>query len=383
MRIALATGLLPVPPTYFALQHAARLAGEHRVRMFALAADIRDPSVGVEVDAVVPSMGPWTVRIATALMTAPVAADVQARRIEAFTPDVVHQHFATWSRGAIAGAGRAHAPMLATIHGYDVFALEGAGRSPLREFHRRSALHTARSADRLLAVSRYLADRAVAAGFPANRLHVHYQGIDTDIFRPESVPLAPGERSDVVFIGALAERKGVEDLLRASIELAPRVPHRLLLIGDGPLRDRVAAAEREHPHIRRLGSLGRDRVLDALRRARLLVLPTQEHRGWREAAGLVLLEAQACGVPVVAYRSGGAPEMLDEGVTGRLVDERDVAGLAKAVADLLSLDDAGWVEMSADARRFVVVHRSLTGSVHQLLMHYQDLTGGSGSPADR
>ena len=90
MRIALATGLLPVPPTYFALQHGERLQAEHEVRMFTIAADIRDPAVSIEVDAALPSVGPWPARIAAAFATAPLSSAVQARRIAAFAPDVVH-----------------------------------------------------------------------------------------------------------------------------------------------------------------------------------------------------------------------------------------------------------------------------------------------------
>ncbi|KQV25483.1 glycosyltransferase [Yonghaparkia sp. Root332] len=374
MRIALATGLLPVPPTYFALQHGARLAGEHAVRMVALAADVRDPAVGVEVDAVVPSIGPWPARIAAALTTAPLSAAIQARRIAAFRPDVVHQHFATWSRGALDGAARASSPLVATLHGYDVFALERSGGSPLQRFHRRSAADAAARADRLLAVSEYLAARAVAAGFPADRLDVHYQGVDTDLFTPRPGSAERGAPR-IVFIGALAERKGVDDLLAASIAIAPTAEHRLVVIGDGPLDATVRAAAAPHPHIDVLGSLPRDAVREQLRGARALVLPTRLHEGRREAAGLVLLEAQACGVPVIAYRSGGAPEMLEDGRTGIVVDEDDVRALAGAVSDIIGLTDRDWGEMSARARSFAVDRRSLTTSVARLAEIYRELSG--------
>lgn len=369
MRIALATGLLPVPPTYFALQHGERLQAEHEVRMFALAADIRDPAVTVEVDAVLPSVGPWPARMAAAFATAPLSSAVQSRRIADFEPDVVHQHFATWSRGALDGAARAAAPLVATLHGYDVFAAEGTSRSRLERFHRRSVADTAARADRLLAVSRYLADRAIAAGFPTDRLEVHYQGIDTEAFTPGVGP-ADGDVPSIVFIGALAERKGVDDLIAASVAIAVRAPHRLCIIGSGPLGERVRAVASEYPHIDVLGSLPRQAVLAHLRGARALVLPTRLHEGWREAAGLVLLEAQACGVPVVTYRSGGAPEMVDEGITGLVVDERDVAALGDAIAELARLPQREWAAMSAHARAFVVERRSLAVSVDELLAHY-------------
>lgn len=372
MRIALATGLLPVPPTYFALQHGDRLSAEHDVAMFAIAADIRDPAVSIRVDAVVPSAGPWSARIGAALLSAPMSAAAQARRISAFAPDIVHQHFATWSRGALDGARFAGAPVVTTLHGYDVFAAEGSGGSLLQRFHRRSAHATAARADRLLAVSEYLASRAVAAGFPADRLDVHYQGVDTDFFTPGPGPAERGAPA-IVFVGALDERKGIDDLLAASIAIAPRSEHRLVVVGTGPLDEKVRATAGLHRHIDVLGSVPRESVLEQLRGARALVLPTRLHEGRREAAGLVLLEAQACGIPVIAYRSGGAPEMIDEGRTGLVVDEGDVRALARAITDIIDVPDRGWAAMSARARGFVVERRSLAASVEQLADAYRDL----------
>lgn len=370
MRIALTTGLLHVPPTYFALQHGERLLAEHEVRMFALAADVSDPSVRIPVRSSVPEVGPWLARVAVAMATEPAAAALQARRLRALAPDIVHQHFATWSRGAIDGAKRLGAPLIATLHGYDVFAATSVSRSPLQRFHRRTVTRTAAEADRLLAVSRYLADRALAAGAPQGRLEVHYQGIDTDIFTPGN---GPDELPTLVFIGGLARRKGIEDAISSSIALAERVPHRLRIIGVGPLEETVRQAARSHSHIEVLGSIPRDRVLTVLRGARALILPTQRVGGWREAAGLVLLEAQACGVPVVAYRSGGTPEMVDNGATGILVDEFDREALTRETENILRLGDSEWHDMSRSARDFVVAERSLTSSVTALLEHYRSL----------
>lgn len=106
-----------------------------------------------------------------------------------------------------------------------------------------------------------------------------------------------------------------------------------------------------------------------------MVLPTQESNGWREAAGLVLLEAQACGVPVITYRSGGAPEMLDDGVTGLVVPEKDVTALGDAIRAILTLPTADHGRMSVAARDFVVRERSLAVSARELDAHYRDLIG--------
>ena len=108
----------------------------------------------------------------------------------------------------------------------------------------------------------------------------------------------------------------------------------------------------------------------------MFVLPTQRFGRWREAAGLVSLEAQASGVPAIVYDSGGAAEMLDEGSTGLVVREGDVPALADAIRSILELPDAEWRTMSTRARDFVVAERSLRESARQLATHYNELIRG-------
>jgi glycosyltransferase involved in cell wall biosynthesis len=381
VRIAVTTGLLPIPPLYFVVQHALRLADRHDFHVLARAADVRDQTLGLDVDSAVPTgLGPWSLRQYLAL----AAGGTHARRIRAVEADVVHQHFATWMHGPVA----ARRPLITTLHGYDVAAAEARERTPLARFHARSTGLAIEHSTRLLAVSRSLADRAVAAGFPAERLDVHYQGIDTDFFTPASAssidtgttgvadagPVrATDEPPSLVFVGALAVRKGLPDLLRASIALAATTPHRLRVIGAGPLEAEVRAAAAQNPHIEALGSLPREGVRDAVRRARALVLPTQRDGQWREAAGLVLLEAQACGTPALAYASGGTPEMIVDGETGVLVAERDEVALTDAMRILLVLPEAEHAAMRLRARQWVVAERSLTTSAEQLDAVYREV----------
>ncbi len=361
MKIAVTTGLLPIPPVYFVVQHALQLADRHEFSVLARAADVTDPALGIAVDsAVSSSLGPWPLRQYLALG----AGGAHARRIRSFGADLVHQHFATWVHGPVAAARSTGAPLVTTLHGYDVAVAEAHDRTPLASFHRRSIGLAIEHSTRLLAVSRSLADRAIAAGLPRERLDVHYQGIDAEFFTPTQ--RAAAELPTLLFVGALARRKGLPDLLRASIALASTTPHRLQVIGAGPLEAELRAAAAQHPHIEWLGSLPRDGVRAAMREANALVLPTQRDGQWREAAGLVLLEAQACGTPVIAYASGGTPEMLVDGETGLLVAERDEAALLAAMRTLLVLSPGDHAAMSERARAWVVAERSLAASAEQL-----------------
>jgi glycosyltransferase involved in cell wall biosynthesis len=344
--------------------------------VFARVADIRDDSLGVPVHDATPLRGGFARRAKASL----AFGGAQARAIRRFEPMLVHQHFGTWSEPAVAAARARRVPLMTTVHGYDVFApiKPRAAHRGLRERYgdrarRRSTLSAYAASVRVLAVSRYLADRAIEGGADARKLAVHYQGVDTDYFRP--LPSTASSEATIIFVGALTELKGPGDLLTASRDLVRRSPHRLVYIGEGPLGGELRHAAESEPHITFLGSRSRDDLRELVRGARALVLPTQLSGGRREAAGLVLLEAQALGVPVVTYASGGAPEMLVDGTTGIVVPEGDIAALTNAIRELLELPDADYRRMSVAAREFVVRERSLTASARELDAHYRELIG--------
>lgn len=365
------TNMLLVPPTYFVINHAERLATRHTFEVFALLADIRDSSVTVPIHDFAPF--PALARSRRQYL-APFAGRQMTRAIERFSPDVIHQHFATWSGPALVAARRVHAPLLTTVHGYDVRVMTGSNRSPMSLWHRHNVRGIQKAAHRVLAVSRYLADEAIAGGFQPSTLHVHYQGIDTDFFTPSDEDSGRSESPIVAFVGALNAQKGVLDLIEASLQLVAGHDHQLIVVGVGPLEARIREIAVEHPHITVLGSVPREGVREIMRMARVLVLPSQQHNGGREAAGLVLLEAQACGTPVIAYESGGIPEMLVPDTTGVLVPERNLKGLTSAMKDILMLEGSALASMGIAARNFVVEQRSVAHSCLELERHYDDIS---------
>lgn len=377
MRIALTKGTLRIPPTYFAVQHALALRDRHDFEVFSLLSQVDDPGIAAALtfhEAVGFHSAPLRVREALI----PSAFRRMARDIARFAPDVIHQHFANWAQPAVRAATAGDVPLVVTVHGSDVWAgldVPGGG-SPagLRgQYHRdaiRSALAHART---VLAVSEFLASQVVRTGADARKIHVHYQGIDTDFFTPAPTGQAGSAPPVVLFVGALVSTKGVHDLLTASIELRKRSAHELRIVGDGPLASAVADIAAQHPHISLLGVLDREAVRRQMREAHVLTLPTQGERGRAEAAGLVLLEAQACGTPVVAYASGGTPEMLLPEETGWLVPERDVPALADTLARVLGITGSDYDGVATRARDFVVRHRSLASSARQLDDIYRSL----------
>jgi glycosyltransferase involved in cell wall biosynthesis len=188
----------------------------------------------------------------------------------------------------------------------------------------------------VIAVSRRVRD-SFTPRFGRN-VRVIHNGINTSIFRRSNAMDAFRVRREFGFgaesrviatVSVLREGKGLEILIGAFAELHRRRPDtRLLIIGDGPLRAALEARTGNAEVVRFTGT--RRDIPTMLAGADLFVLPSLE-----DAFPTVLLEAMAAGLPVVASRSGGIPEIVEEGVTGRLVSPGNPTALADAIQNLL------------------------------------------------
>jgi len=180
-------------------------------------------------------------------------------------------------------------------------------------------------------------------GGPVPNLVVLHVGIDGRRFAPEGGAPAGNDTSApprIVSVGTLHEVKGQRHLIAAARILAERgTAFELSFVGDGPDRTELESLAGSVPPIGRvtfLGSLTRDRIVELLKDADLLVAPSvPTASGKREGIPVVLIEAMASGVAVVASRLSGIPELVEDDVTGLLVPPGDESALAEAIASLL------------------------------------------------
>jgi UDP-glucose:(heptosyl)LPS alpha-1,3-glucosyltransferase len=148
----------------------------------------------------------------------------------------------------------------------------------------------------------------------------------------EPVPRRAVDEFTVGYAGRLVPEKGISDLIAASRFLDP--PLRLLLVGDGPLRESIERTSLPNGRIEIRSDLAHDRMAEAYAEMDVLVLPSRTTPRWSEQFGRVLVEALWCGVPVVGSDSGEIPWVIDTTGGGRVFPEGDVRSLARTIADL-------------------------------------------------
>ncbi len=208
-----------------------------------------------------------------------------------------------------------------------------------------------------LPVCEEFARRIVALGAPPERVIVHGTGIDLRHWTFRARRMEAGEPLRLVTVARLVEKKGISYVMNAVRALTDAgVAVEYEVVGDGPLRASLEAL-RDRLGLQRwvrLAGWGTPaEVRDALDRAHVLVAASvRAADGDEEGIPNVLKEAMASGLPVVATRHGGIPELIDDGVSGFLVAERDVAALVDRLRHLI-LHPENWMRMLAAGRALI------------------------------
>ncbi len=283
--------------------------------------------------------------VAKARQTAGVAPASVMRKFKAEDAKLIHAHFGHDAILALPYARNLNVPLVVTLHGHDVNVRQECYRSRQRGFWAQNypaqfaAMVKLRTVH-FIAVSKAIRQAAIDFGVPKDRIAVCYTGIDTQQFQPGPKPMRERPRR-IVFVGRLVEMKGCAYLIEAFQEIVRSIPDaELVVIGDGPLRaDLEALARKLKVRVQFLGSVTQGVVKQNLNEARVFCLPSiTASNGNFESFGMVLLEAQASGVPVVTSALGGM-EGIADGVTGFAFAEGDVSTLARRVCDILGNND--------------------------------------------
>lgn len=304
-------------------------------------------------------------------------------------PDIVHIHgvYPMFSPSILVACRRANVPVVMTVHDQRLTCPTGFhlyhGRvcedcvgghefrcvlKNCRDNLPESAAYALRSAiarrfrlfssnvATLIVMTPFAKDKLLQAGFRDDQIVIVPNPTGREI-----AACSPSQGKYVAFAGRLNREKGVEVLLAAAAQ-APDIPFKIA--GDGPLQTEIREAASKNVEV--LGRLTANQLPDFYRHARVLVVPSLCF----ETFGMVVVEAMACGVPVIASRIGSLPYVVDEGINGALFEPGNSVALLKELRCLWENPDLAY-QMGTAARRKVIAEYSEDVYYRGLMEAYQ------------
>ncbi|MBI2081488.1 MAG: N-acetyl-alpha-D-glucosaminyl L-malate synthase BshA [candidate division NC10 bacterium] len=287
---------------------------------------------------------PYTIALAAKMADVARQVGLDILHVHYAIPHAVSAHLATEVLGPGGPA------VVTTLHGTDITLV---GRDPSLFSITRFAIE---SSDGVTCVSRYLAERTRELFGITRPAAVIPNFVDTKRFAPQAdgcprAVFAPRGERLLIHLSNFRPLKRIPDVIRIFAEVRRHLPARLLMVGDGVERPAAVALAHELGVADDVLFLSRQEDVPRLLLAGdLFLLPSEE-----ESFGLAALEAQSCGLPVIASRVGGLPEVIADGESGFLFPVGDVRGMAEAAVRLLQ-DPARHRQMGEAARRRVLAH---------------------------
>lgn len=212
------------------------------------------------------------------------------------------------------------------VHGSDINL---HGKIPARA---KQIVKASEHASGILSVSQALAEQMITMGINKNKIEVIYNGVDHQLFGQKTTN--PLLEDYVLYVGNLKKEKGVIELLEGYAAMHSDHPNlHLVFAGPGNLKAIIEKRAKElgvAQYVNLLGGVNHDQLPALIANAKLLALPS-----YNEGVPNVVLEAMACGTPVLATSVGGIPEVVDEKICGKLIPEKSVQGVTDGLKYIL------------------------------------------------
>jgi colanic acid/amylovoran/stewartan biosynthesis glycosyltransferase WcaL/AmsK/CpsK len=286
--------------------------------------------------------------------------------------DVIHCHFGENGNLAMAlrDMGILRGRLVTAFHAYDL-SIE------LRKYGEQMYSRLFQHGELFLPISERWRRKLIELGCPEEKIAVHRMGIDPNRFAMRTKAFPAGGTLRLVSVARLVEKKGIEYGIRAVAQLASRGQRIMYtVIGDGPLAPdlrRLTESLGVTGIVQLVGARSQPEVVTILSDAHLFIAPScVTDDGDEEGIPVVIMEAMAMGLPVIATRHSGIPELVEDGVSGFLTPERDVDALARLIARTSAHPDQ-WQGLGAAGRRRVLEHHDIERLNDVLVERFQHL----------
>lgn len=286
--------------------------------------------------------------------------------------DIVHCQFGTYALQVLGAhqIGAVQGKFVSAFRGYDIsWYVKEKGEEVYRELFE--------YADFFLTNCNFFRRRVISLGCEPEKIVVHGSGINCSrfTFKPRHFP--EDGRIRIATTGRLIEKKGIEYAIRAVAQLTQTYPNlEFNIIGDGYLRESFEQLIQDlgvTDSVKLLGWRQQQELIEILDRSHIFVAPSVTAAdGNQDAPVNTLKEAMAMGLPVIGTYHGGIPELIEDGVSGYLVPERDADAIALKLQQLID-HPQNWPAMGQAGRRYVEQHYDMNQLNDELVELYQNL----------
>lgn len=286
--------------------------------------------------------------------------------------DIIHCQFGVYAlKGLVLrDIGAIEGKLVTTFRGFDISWY-------VQEYGEQVYNKLFKEGDFFLSNCEYFRQRVINLGCDENKIFVLGSGIDCDrfFFKPR-FPASDG-KTRIATTGRLVEKKGIEYSIRAVAKLAQTHPHiEYNIIGDGPLKTDLQNLIEQlnvSRQIKLVGWKNQQELIEILDKSHIFIATSiTAQDGNQDAPVNTLKEAMAMGLPVIGTKHGGIPELIEDGISGFLVAERDVETLAEKIAYLCEHPQV-WQPMGQAGRAYVERHYDTNKLNDQLVQFYQQL----------
>ena len=292
--------------------------------------------------------------------------------LERSSYDVIQCHFGPMGimAATLREIGALRGKLVTVFHGFDLTThLKKTGR------HVYGSLF--QMGDLFLPISQRWKELLIDMGCPPEKVVVHKMGIDTRKFG--FVPRSKENDGKIVAltVARLVEKKGVEYAVKAFAKTLGTYPNmEYLIAGDGPLKAHISSLVKNmgiESKVKLLGWKNQEEILDLMNKAHIFLCPSVTAKeGDQEGIPVAIMEAMATGMPVLTSNHSGIPELVQHGLSGFIVPERDVDALSDKLSYLVNHPEI-WSEMGSVGTRFVEENHEIRKLNHNLTDLFQDL----------